>query len=525
MLNEQALSELEGLLGPGLLCTDPEEIRRKTGNTLGLERPVMGIIQPETEEQVQAIVLAANRHRLALYPYSTARNIGYGERLPVTEGNLLVDLGRMNEIVHLDPDLGYADVQPGVSQGQLSEHVRAQGMPFFVDATGSSRDSSIVGNSAEGGFGSTPRGNKRKEITCVRGVYGNGERFDTGFFPGSVGPDLAGMFVQSGFGIITQLRVPLNPVTEDYRSFMITVPKEADFLGLIEALRGLRQRGTLTNQVVITNALDALGASRVEIPDAYKGRPISNAAASEIMSSRLGSFGAFAAIGAVYGSRAEVRARRKTLRRALGERLGKRANLRFMTTRSLDFLTTLLSTWPFSKLEATAKLAAPLRSFREAHGMMQGVPSDDALIGLLGEVKDTYEDARLMWYSSRVSTRSADVSKFVAIASSCYERHGFEYPLEMLMVTPNDLIAIQKVDWDRDDPEQEKRAWKLYESLGRELRQAGFPPYRLGVQSQENVLYPEERRRTLEALKRTFDPNGVIAPGRYGISLSMKSPG
>ena len=525
MLNEQAVSELEGLVGPALLCTDPEEVRRKTGNTLGLERRVLGIIYPETEEQVQAIVQAANRHRLALYPYSTARNIGYGERLPVTEGNLLVDLGRMNEIVHLDPDLGYADVQPGVTQGQLCDYVREQGIPFFVDATGSSRDSSIVGNSAEGGFGTTPRGNKRKEITCVRGVYGSGERFDTGFFPGSVGPDLAGMFVQSSFGIITQLRIPLNPVTEDYRSLMINVHEESDFLGLVEALRELRQRGTLTNQVVITNALDALGASRVEIPDAYKGKPISNAVANEIMSSPLGSFGACSAIGAVYGSRAEVRARCRTVRRAVRERLGKRAKVRFMTTRSLNFLTTLLSTWPFSKLAVTEKLGVPLRSFREAHGMMQGVASDDALIGLLGEVKDTYEDARLMWYSSRVSTRSADVSRFVAIASSCYERHGFEYPLEMLMVTPNDLIAIQKVDWEGADPEQGERAWKLYEFLGRELRQAGYPPYRLGVQSQEDVLYPEERRRTLETLKRTFDPNGVIAPGRYGISLSMKSPG
>jgi 4-cresol dehydrogenase (hydroxylating) len=95
----------------------------------------------------------------------------------------------------------------------------------------------------------------------------------------------------------------------------------------------------------------------------------------------------------------------------------------------------------------------------------------------------------------------------------------------MLMVTPNDIIAIQKIDWEKGDGERTKRAWELYEALGRELRQAGFPPYRLGVQSQEQVLYLEERRRTLQSLKETFDPNGVIAPGRYGITLSMKCPG
>jgi 4-cresol dehydrogenase (hydroxylating) len=94
----------------------------------------------------------------------------------------------------------------------------------------------------------------------------------------------------------------------------------------------------------------------------------------------------------------------------------------------------------------------------------------------------------------------------------------------MLMVTPNDIIAIQKVDWRKGDGDGEKRAWELYEALGRELRQAGFPPYRLGVQSQEQVLYREEQRRTLQSLKETFDPNGVIAPGRYGIALSMQSP-
>jgi 4-cresol dehydrogenase (hydroxylating) len=515
---------LEGIVGAEGLCAEPEEIARRTRNTLGLVRNILGIVYPEEAGQVQAIVRAANRHGFRLYAYSTAKNIGYGERLPVTEDNLLVDLGRMNAIVHLDTEVGFADVQPGVTQGQLCDHLRERGAPFFADVTGSGRGSSIVGNSAEGGFGMTPHGNKRKQISCVQGVYGNGERFDTGSFPGGVGPDLAGMFVQSNFGIVTQLRVPLNPVTDDFRSMMINLPDAGDLLALVEALRELRQRGTLTSQVVITNALDALGAARVEIPEAYANQALTNAIASEIMGSPLGSFGAFSAIGAVYGSRQEVRAKCRTARRALRKRLARRAGVRFMSTRTIDFLATLLSSWPFAKLALTANLGGLLRSFREAHGMMRGIASDDALIGLMGAVKDTYQDTRLMWYSSCVSTRSADVARFVEVASSCYARHGFEYPLEMLMVTPNDIIAIQKVAWEKADGDGEKRAWELYEALGRELRQADFPPYRLGVQSQEQVLYPEEQRRTLESLKRVFDPNGVIAPGRYGIALSLQSP-
>ena len=197
-------------------------------------------------------------------------------------------------------------------------------------------------------------------------------------------------------------------------------------------------------------------------------------------------------------------------------------NVRFFSDRRITLLSKLLSCWPLSKLESTANLSKLLESYREAHGLMQGIASDAAVIGLLGGVQETYEDTRLMWYSSRISSRAEDVAKFVETASGCYARYGFEYPLEMLLVTANDIIAIQKIDWKKGDEEQETRAWEFYEVLRRSLQQAGFAPYRLGVQSQEEGLYPEERRRTLQRLKETFDPNNVIAPGRYGIERGTR---
>ncbi len=155
--------------------------------------------------------------------------------------------------------------------------------------------------------------------------------------------------------------------------------------------------------------------------------------------------------------------------------------------------------------------------------MMQGIATDVAVIGLLGGVQETYEDTRLMWYSSRISSRAADVAKFVEVASGCYQRYGFEYPLEMLLVTANDIIAIQKIDWRKGDEEQEARAWELYEVLRRSLQQAGFSPYRLGVQSQEEVLHPEDllcagaHSDRTELVRRRSDLQvGSIQPGRRG---------
>ena len=519
MLSEEVVRELERVVGPERLCADPEEVRRRICNTLGLERRSLGIIYPETVEQVEAIVQLANRHRFVLYPYSTAKNIGYGERLPVTENNLLVDLRGMNRIVHVDTELGYADVEPGVTQRQLSEYLAERDIPFFVDATGAGHDSSLVGNSLEGGFGSTPRGNKRKEITCVQGVFGSGERFDTGYFPGSIGPDLAGIFVQSNYAIVTQLRIALNRVFDDYRSFMVGVHSEPDLLALINALRELRQQGTIINQVVIANAIDAMAIVGAEVPKTGARQPLTNIQAAKILSKPLIPFAPISAFGAVYGTRAEVWAKRQAVRRVLRNHVGSGARIRYLSDTTLRLIQKIVGSWPVSRIPAWAGIAHMIDYYEAMHGIMQGTTSDAAVIGLLGDVKETYEDRRLMWYSSRISSRSEDVDRFTKVVSQCYERHGFPCPLEMLLVTASDIIAIQKVDWTKGNAEEEARAWELYESLRHDLTQAGYFPYRLGVQSQAKAPYPEERRRALQRLKETFDPGGVIAPGRYGIAL------
>jgi 4-cresol dehydrogenase (hydroxylating) len=438
MLNEEVVRELERIVGAERLCADPEEVRRRTCNTLGLERRSLGIIYPETVEQVEGIVQLANRHRFVLYPYSTAKNIGYGERLPVTENNLVVDLRGMNRIVHVDSELGYADVEPGVTQSQLSEYLAERDIPFFVDAT-AGRDSSLVGNSLEGGFGSTPRGNKRKEITCVQGVFGNGERFDTGYFPGSIGPDLAGIFVQSNYAIITQLRITLNRVFDDYRSFSVGVHGEPDLLTLVDALRELRQQGTIINQVVIANAIDAMAIVGAEVPKTGAGQPLTNIQAAKILSKPFIPFAPISAFGAVYGTRAEVWAKRQAVRRVLRKHLGNGASIRYLSNTKLGLVQKIVSSWPLSRIPASAEIAHMLDYYEAMHGIMQGTTSDAPVIGLLGGVKETYEEKRLMWYSSGISSRAEDVDKFTRVVSQCYERHGFPYPLEMLLVTPNDI--------------------------------------------------------------------------------------
>ena len=75
-----------------------ETIRRYGENTMpGGDRPPAGVIYPASTADVQAIVRAANKHKVPLYPISTGNNIGLGTRSAAAAGQVVVDLGPAHE--------------------------------------------------------------------------------------------------------------------------------------------------------------------------------------------------------------------------------------------------------------------------------------------------------------------------------------------------------------------------------------------------------------------------------------------
>src|SRR3546814_19907100 len=101
---------------------------------------------PATQAEVVAAVKTAAQHCVPLYPISRGKSWGYGDACPVTAGNVILDLSRMNRIRAVDPALAYAVIEPGVTQGQLPEHLRAQGIALWPDCTGAGPDTSLLGN-------------------------------------------------------------------------------------------------------------------------------------------------------------------------------------------------------------------------------------------------------------------------------------------------------------------------------------------------------------------------------------------
>src|SRR5690606_13441185 len=85
------------------------------------------VLFPTTREQVQQIARIANEHGVPLWTSSQGRNNGYGGPSARVRGSVLVSLRNMNRVLHIDRELAYAVVEPGVSWFDLREALDASG--------------------------------------------------------------------------------------------------------------------------------------------------------------------------------------------------------------------------------------------------------------------------------------------------------------------------------------------------------------------------------------------------------------
>lgn len=72
------------------------------------------VIAPRNVSDVQAIVKAANEHKVPLWPISIGRNSGYGGAAPRVSGSVVLNMGKhMNKILEVNVDGAYCLVEPG----------------------------------------------------------------------------------------------------------------------------------------------------------------------------------------------------------------------------------------------------------------------------------------------------------------------------------------------------------------------------------------------------------------------------
>ncbi len=539
-----ALRAMEAVVGAPHLLADDATLDRYARSTAA--RPVrpLAVVRPAGAGEVAQLVRIAAAHRLAVYPLSTGKNWGYGDACAVGAGQVILDLSRMNRIVHVDAELAYAVIEPGVTQRQLSDFLRDNGYPLWADCTGAGPDTSYVGNIMERGFGHSPYGNRLQHVAGMQVVLASGELLDTGFghyrqarathlFPYGVGPFLDGLFTQSNMGIVTRLGIWLMPQAACVNHFLCSVPAHGDIAAVVDALRPLRLDGTLRSILHIGNDLRVLSGGRVFPRDEGAAAPASRLA-PEMRTRLCAGLGAWTVSGALYGSKAQVALARAAVKRALR---GTRGKARFVSERSLKW--GALAGRLLGNTGAGRRLRTNVALGESLFEMNRGVPNGRFLAGAYwrrrGGLPQGFpagaDPARdgcgLLWVSPVLPLRGEDMLAVYALAEAQFERHGFDLFATFSMINERTLGGVLTVAYDRDDTEETARARACHDAVFAQMLEAGYIPYRAGNHAMA-ALDPDGDSywRTVAALKAAFDPQGILAPGRYepGVAARQGMP-
>jgi glycolate oxidase len=221
------------------LLTDPEDTRpyECDGLTLFRERPA-AVVLPDSEAQVIAVMRVCREAGVPVIARGAGTGLS-GGALPRKDG-VLLSLARLNRIVSIDPLARSAVVQPGVRNLQISEAAARHGLYYAPDPS-SQIACTIGGNVAEnaGGVHCLKYGLTVHNLLRVRAVTIDGEVLEVGGDAlDAPGYDLLALITGSEglLAVITEITIKLLPKPLTARCVLASF---ADLAAAGEAVAGI----------------------------------------------------------------------------------------------------------------------------------------------------------------------------------------------------------------------------------------------------------------------------------------------
>jgi len=474
---------------------DATEIaRRYQRNVTALSRSIPLVLRPGSTDEIPLIIAEANEHHIPLYPFSTGKNWGMGSKLPVIDGGVVLDLSRLNRILEVNEAQRYAVLEPGVTQGQLARHLAEHHPALSFNITGTFGETSIMGNTLERGDGSHAR---IDDLIGLRGILGNGTPFEVGGHFGmdgadtshvmryAAGPDLVGLFSQSNFGVITQMVFRLMSRAERRNLFWGTTENAK----LPELFDRLQQ---LFTQRIINPAMVNVGyANRFEQARSTLG---DKAADMRVTGDLWNYYIIFD------GS--------KKLSQVIFEELHA----------YLD--PCCLETGDYINGGDPAALPSHLKPIVRP---LSGHPDYDSirLVYKLTSVEPPADPLELDVDQTAFGMKShvavvPPVGKHVRKAADIIAKIRERFKLNIKPSFFGDGRFLNTIHFIATDPQQVKAAEQADVAIWEEMMAAGYMPYRVAIDQMERLVQARPEFFALVAkIKAAYDPNGIIAPGRY----------
>ena len=238
------------------------------------------VVRPGTADEVADVVRVAHERGLAVTPVVAGYNVA-GLTIP-RDGGIVLDLTRLDRVVELDHESMYVVVEPGVTFGQLKEHLDAEAPDLTYAYPFAPPFTSVMANALLDGLNnlSLRHGAMGLWINGLEAVPADGTVVRTGagavsdvWFGRAPLPDLSGLFVsvQGTTGVVTRVALQLQPRPEHrVRWFAFA----HDLTSAYGAMRALARTGSFDDVGLMTwpAAKMLFGATRGLVRD--EGEPM-----------------------------------------------------------------------------------------------------------------------------------------------------------------------------------------------------------------------------------------------------------
>ena len=226
MLDNAALSDLAGIVGPENLLSDADALDRYTGDALSPSRAfgaeadfarlADAVAIPGSPAEVSQIVEWANRRRIPVIPYGGGTGV-MGGVVPA-RGGIVLDVKRMNRILSVDPAALTVQVEAGIVLGDLEAQLAEYGLMIGHDPY-SVPIATVAGAISTNGVGyrACAHGPMGEQVIGMQAVLPDGRIIETRDVPKySSGPNLNHLLIgaEGVFGVITRATLRVYRIPE-----------------------------------------------------------------------------------------------------------------------------------------------------------------------------------------------------------------------------------------------------------------------------------------------------------------------
>jgi 4-cresol dehydrogenase (hydroxylating) flavoprotein subunit len=496
----------------------------------GVTRRIAAALRIADSSQVAEVMRIAHKHKMPVYPISTGRNWGYGTSLPVRDDCVIIDLSGLKKILHFDAELGVVTVEPGVTQGMLAEFLASGGHPYLVPVTGAGPQCSLVGNALERGYGITPHTDHFGAVTDLEAVLADGTIYRTALrevagddlarlFKWGIGSYSAGLFSQSGFGIVMRMSIVLARRPECIKACFFSLKNDALLEVATERVRAVL--GMLPGTVGGINLMNRhrVLAMSASYPQDRLGAD--GLIPPEVMEELGRQYQVFpwTGLGTFYGTKRVIAAAQKEIKAALS---GVASRIFFLSAQNALTLSKVANLVPGIVGRRVGSTADTLAKGLE---LVNGWPNETALplaywrnpARPRGAWRDPSRDGcGLIWYAPLVPMRPSAVRAYVDMVTRVTRENAIEPLITFTSISDKLFDSTVPLIFDRNDSQALSAATRCYETLLTEGRRLGFFPYRVGVNTMKTLSEMQSASAAFHTrLRKSVDPDDLIAPGRY----------